>query len=318
MELQTRYVTSADGTRIAMSTLGQGRPFVIVQEIWLTAMESYWVVPEIRENLERLAQRRTVVRFDHRGIGLSEREVSDISLDARVSDLVAVIDYCGAGDIDLLGTISGGPVAIAYAARNQTTVRRLILLDALARARDIQRESHTRALWPLIESEWDLFVRTQTLLAAGWTQTGLDLAEANIANSTPQSFLAASRATGQHDVTNVLPDVGSPTLVMHHRRSPWVSLAVVKRLAASLPNARFVQFDQQYSIPLSGEAAIQIIEQFLDEDESKPQDGRSPQGHAVILFADIADSTALTERLGDTTFRDKARELEALLTRTPG
>ena len=91
MELQTRYVTSGDGTRIAISTLGQGRPLVIVQEIWLTAMETYWAVPEIRENLERLAQRRTVVRFDHRGIGLSEREVTDISLDARVSDLVAVV-----------------------------------------------------------------------------------------------------------------------------------------------------------------------------------------------------------------------------------
>ncbi len=96
MELQTRYVTSADGTRIAMQTLGRGRPLVMVSEIWLTAMETYWVVPEIRENLERLAQRRTVVRFDHRGIGLSEREVTDISLDARVSDLVAVVDHCGA------------------------------------------------------------------------------------------------------------------------------------------------------------------------------------------------------------------------------
>jgi len=313
MELQTRYVTSADGTRIAISTLGQGHPLVIVQEIWLTAMETYWAVPEIRENLERLAQRRTLVRFDHRGIGLSEREVSDISLEARLSDLTAVVDHCGAEKIDLLGSISGGPVAIAYAARNPARVRRLVLLDALARARDIQRESHTRALWPLIESEWDLFVRIQTLLAAGWTQTGLDLAEANIANSTPQSFLAASRATGQHDVTNVLPDVGSPTLVMHHRRSPWVSLAVVKRLAASLPNARFVQFDQQYSMTLFGEGAIEIIEQFLDEDESGPQDDQSSQSHAVILFADIADSTGLTEHLGDTAFRDKARELDTAL-----
>jgi pimeloyl-ACP methyl ester carboxylesterase len=114
-----------------------------------------------------LAQGRSVVRFDHRGIGLSERDVTDISLEARVSDLVAVVEHCGAEDIDLLGTVSGGPVAISYAARNPTKVRRLILLDALARARDIQREPHIRALWPLIESEWDLFVRTQTLIAAG-------------------------------------------------------------------------------------------------------------------------------------------------------
>ena len=314
MELQTRYVTSADGTRIAMSTLGQGRPLVLVYEIWLTSMETYWQVPGVRENLQRLARHRTIVRFDHRGIGLSEREVADISLDARVSDLAAVVDHIGAEEIDLLGTLSGGLIAIAYAARNPTRVRRLVLLDALARARDIQRESHTRALWPLIESEWELFVRTQTLLAAGWTQTGLDVAEVNIETSTPQSFLAATRATGQYDVTDLLPDVRSPTLVMHLRGSPWISLDVAKRLAASLPNARFVQFDQPgQRLPFYGEASVEIVEQFLDEDEGGTPDHQSLQGHAVILFADIADSTALTERLGDTSFRGRARDLDTSL-----
>src|SRR2546422_3045119 len=110
MELQTRYVTSADGTRIAMSTLGRGRPLVMVHEIWLTSFETYWQVPQYRENIERLARRRTFVRFDHRGIGLSEREDADLSLDARVSDLAAVVDHLGAEEVDLLGTTSGGPV----------------------------------------------------------------------------------------------------------------------------------------------------------------------------------------------------------------
>lgn len=207
MELQTRYVTSADGTRIAKSTLGRGRPLIAVYEIWLTSMEAYWQVPQYRGSVERWSKRRTFVRFDHRGIGLSEREVSDLSLDARVSDLAAVVDHLGAEEVDLLGVISGGPVAIAYAARNPARVRRLILLDALARARDIQRTAHTRALWPLIESEWELFVRTQSLTTAGWSEIGLKMAEANIDSITPQSFLAASPATGQYDVTGLLPDL---------------------------------------------------------------------------------------------------------------
>jgi len=42
--------------------------------------------------------------------------------------------------------------------------------------------------------------------------------------------------------------------------------------------------------------------------------GRAAQpGTAVILFADIVDSTALTERLGDAAFRAKARDLDASL-----
>ncbi|HLC27975.1 MAG TPA: alpha/beta hydrolase [Dehalococcoidia bacterium] len=157
MELQTRYVTSADGTRIAMSTLGRGRPLVLVHEIWLTSMESYWNAPKVRKNLERLAMRRTIVRFDHRGVGLSERDVADLSLDARVSDLTAVVDHLAVEEVDMCANVSGGPVAVAYAARNPARVRRLILLDALALARDYQRRRDERALWPLVESDWELF-----------------------------------------------------------------------------------------------------------------------------------------------------------------
>src|SRR5437870_8725570 len=44
---------------------------------------------------------------------------------------------------------------------------------------------------------------------------------------------------------------------------------------------------------------------------AEPRQG--PSGTAVIVFADIADSTALTERLGDAAFRAKARDLDAIL-----
>ena len=313
MELQTRYVTSGDGTRIAMSTLGRGRPLIMVHEIWLTSMESYWNAPKVRKNLERLAMRRTIVRFDHRGVGLSERDVADLSLDARVSDLTAVVDHLAVEEVDMCANVSGGPVAVAYAARNPARVRRLILLDALALARDYQRRRDERALWPLIESDWELFVRTQSLAAAGWTKEGLKVAQANIENIAPQLFVAASRATGQYDVRDLLPELRCAALVMHHRGSPWVSLDVAKRTAASVPNARFVQFDQEEAMTFSGEASIQIIEQFLDEDERRSPGEPALKGAAVILFADIADSTGLTERLGDAAFREKARELDTAL-----
>jgi class 3 adenylate cyclase/pimeloyl-ACP methyl ester carboxylesterase len=312
MDPQIRYVTSADGTRIAMSTLGRGRPLIAVFEIWMSSMESYWQVPQVRKGLEQLARRRTVVRLDHRGVGLSEREVADLSLDARVSDLAAVVDHLGAKEVDLFGTVSGGPIAIAYAARNPARVRRLTLWNAFARVRDGQRPAHQRALWPLIESDWELFVRTQTLAAAGWTETGLRMAQANIESITPQSFLAVSRVAAEYDVTDLLHDVRCPALVMHRRGHEWAPLDVAKRLAASLPNARFVQFDQENPLVFGGEG-VQLIEQFLDEDEDDSSGEQLPSGTAIILFADIVDSAALTERMGDAAFREKARELDTAL-----
>ena len=118
MEPQTRYVTSADGTRIALWTLGQGRPLIFVPAVWICSMESHRQVPQIRKNFERLALRRTLVQFDHRGLGLSDREVVDFSLEARLSDLAAVVDHLGAAEADLLGEANGGAIAIAYAVRN--------------------------------------------------------------------------------------------------------------------------------------------------------------------------------------------------------
>src|SRR5438552_17897481 len=56
-----------------------------------------------------------------------------------------------------------------------------------------------------------------------------------------------------------------------------------------------------------------LIGEFLREGEGSTKSHNLPSGTAVILFADIADSTALTERLGDAAFRAKARDLDSAL-----
>ena len=92
MDPQIRYVTSADGTRIAVHSVGRGRPLVLLPTGWLTSGSVYWHIPETRANLERLARRHRLAQYDGRGYGLSDREVADYSLEARLSDLSAVVD----------------------------------------------------------------------------------------------------------------------------------------------------------------------------------------------------------------------------------
>ena len=50
-----RYVRSADGTRIAVCTLGHGQPLVMVHNYYVT-IEALWEIPEAVENLERLSR----------------------------------------------------------------------------------------------------------------------------------------------------------------------------------------------------------------------------------------------------------------------
>jgi len=310
MEPQVRYVTSPDGTRIAVSTLGHGRPLVIMPSMWLTTIEMYWQVPQSQANFQRLAERRKVVQYDNRGYGLSEREVTDFSLEARLGDLTAVLDSLEASVIDLFAMAYAGPTAISYTATHPDRVRRLCLSDAVARGRDFIRTPRQRALRHLIEVDWELYVQTQVLVTNGWTEVAGSVAEGLIGGVTAEAFLATLRVARQDDVAELLPEVRCPTLVSQTRNQQVVSIGTSRQLAAAIPNALLVLVDQESPLTLANEAAMRMIEAFLDEGAESTNDVELPSGTAVILFADIADSTALTERLGDAAFRAKARDLD--------
>jgi class 3 adenylate cyclase len=79
-------------------------------------------------------------------------------------------------------------------------------------------------------------------------------------------------------------------------------------MAAGIPNARFQLIDDVLLLQLPG-----IVTGFVREGREVEATPDVPSGTAVILFADIVDSTALTERLGDAAFREKARELDTTL-----
>ena len=78
-----------------------------------------------------------------------------------------------------------------------------------------------------------------------------------------------------------------------------------QRLAAAVPGARLTLIDDMSYAPVPN-----LIDAFVGD--GQPREPTLPSGTA-ILFADIADSTALTERLGDAAFRDKARDLDGAL-----
>jgi class 3 adenylate cyclase len=112
---------------------------------------------------------------------------------------------------------------------------------------------------------------------------------------------------GAWDVSALLPRVSAHTLVVHNRNNRFLPVQSGQRLAARIPNARFQLVDDMDWVQLPG-----IITGFLGEsDQIAPHRIDSvPSGTAVILFADIADSTALTERMGDAAFRETARALD--------
>ena len=121
-----RFCCSADGTRVAYAVHGSGPPLVLAS-CWLSHLEFDWQSPVWRHFLLDLGRFATVVRYDERGYGMSDREVADFGLDQRVADLEAVADAAGLGRFALLGMSQGGPVAVTYASRHPERVTRLVL-----------------------------------------------------------------------------------------------------------------------------------------------------------------------------------------------
>jgi class 3 adenylate cyclase len=123
-------------------------------------------------------------------------------------------------------------------------------------------------------------------------------------------------AIGEFDVTAMLAQVRSPTLVIHRRSLSWPAVDRAQRLAAEIPGARLVVLEGNSGLPFLGKTdePLEVVREFL---RSGPQSASPPHTRgsstAVILFADIVDSAGLTERLGDVAFRDKARRLDGCL-----
>src|SRR3990172_8477264 len=158
MEPRIQYVKTSDGVSIAYSVLGEGRAFVHMAGWPFSHLEGEWRIPTYRLLHERLAERTRLVRYDSRGSGLSQRDVDDLSLDARLLDLEAVADRLALDTLDLVGYGSAGQVAVAYAVRHPDRVAHLVLYDSFARSSDVRQIPHLQGLIALANSDWDLFI----------------------------------------------------------------------------------------------------------------------------------------------------------------
>jgi len=316
MEPRIQYTKTRDGQRIALWTLGKGPPFVHMPAIPFSHMQMEWQRPEWRRWYEGLARNRQLVRYDCRGAGLSERTVGRISLDSFVADLEAVADHLRIERFDLGAAFAAGPVAVAYAALHPERVSRLVLWCTWVGTSD-PLSDRGQALGSLADVDWGLYTENLAAILLGWAAKPARWFAEYLRQSVEEHYAkTAIPLIGEFDVSPMLSNVKSPTLVVHRRTLSWPSVDRARRLAAEIPDARLVVLEGNSGAPFMGnmDEALEAVGEFLDA-------GCLPQGlqiaaassTAVILFTDIVDSAGLTERLGDRAFREKARRLDVAL-----
>ena len=265
MEQQIRFCHSVDGVRIAYATVGSGPPLVKAAN-YLTHLEHDWNGPVWRHWLEGLARNHTLVRYDERGSGLSDWDVTDFSIDAWVRDLEGVVDTLGLERFPLLGISQGASVCIAYAVRHPERVTHLILYGGYARGRfhrDLTDEEMLQAetMINAIRVGWgqknpafrQLFTTMQ--IPDGTEAQKEWLNELARISATPENAARMERSFYEIDVSDLARQVTIPTLVLHGREDGGVPFEEGRLMAALIPDARFVPLESQNHILLAEEPA---------------------------------------------------------------
>jgi len=317
MDPQLRYVRAHDGVSIAYWTLGSGDPLVLLPSLPFTHIQLEWEIPPIRRWYESFASRRLVVRYDGRGFGLSEREVDDFSLDRLVADLEAIVERFDS-PVALMAPLNAGPVAIRYAATHPDKVSQLILWCTYARGTSFFDRPETIALRNLVDSDWRTFCQTAAHAREGWSEADAANKFARLINeaTTPATQGAFMDTMRLVDLRDDLSRISCPTLVLH--RKDWAQLgqSAALELAAGISGSRLALLDGSQVAPYLGNSdeVARLVLEFLGDEAPvlSPVPSTSTE-ISVIFFADIVDSTALTETLGDATFRDRARSLDTSL-----
>ena len=310
-----QFVSSFGGVRLAVSTQGDGPATAIMIPFWFSHMPIERQFPPARAFFDSVFPGWRQVYYDRRGIGLSDRNPSDFSLDAQVSDLEAVVDSLGLSEFVLFGPGDGGCVAISYAALHPERVSRLILYGTYRSLQGLA--SLLDALAALISVEWDLAAQAIAQLANPGAEPEASSAIAAHIKSAATSGDAVRmlREAVAFDVTPYLGRIQAPTLVLHRRGDRVVPFEAGRELAICIPTARFVPLDGDCHTFVLGDIdpIAEAVTSFLETAGARGRRPPLPEGPITILFTDMEGSTALTQYLGDAKAREVLRAHERIV-----
>jgi len=306
MEPRIQYARTTDGANIAYWTMGSGPvPLLMSPPLGWSHISQELRVGPLRSWYERVGAGRMLVRYDPRGLGLSDRGLARLTEEDQIADVLAVIRHMAADRVDLFATLGPGGPMLRIAAEHPRMVRKLVAWSVNIDGGQFFGSSQMRAVRSLRDTDWVLFTETFSRALGGWSgdrphawaefmRLSVDLRDAEI----------VLERLSQADWNPWLEKIRVPTLVVHDARvQQWDAHA-----HTSIPGAQLVSTAARHEI-WHNEAGTSALVDFLDEGSPQPL-SQLPSGTAIILFTDIAGSTALTERIGDADYRAASRALD--------
>lgn len=248
IQQEIRYCRLENGLKLAWSSAGSGYP--LIRSLgWFTNLEMEWESPISSDFCQKLANRFRLIRYDGRGMGLSDRDVTVFSAEARLEDLEAVIDASGVEKCALMGMSEGGLTAIKYAVKHPDRVSHLVIWGSFLVTPDPDDVPTFAPIARLVPKHWgtesaafhQMF--TATFLPDGNAADNQLFNELQRNSATPETATAFLMSMATLDIRDIAGDVSAPALVLHRKGDIAVPVKYGKEIAAQLPNARLELLD---------------------------------------------------------------------------
>ncbi|HEY1644593.1 MAG TPA: alpha/beta fold hydrolase [Streptosporangiaceae bacterium] len=292
-----RYCATPAG-RVAYSVTGNG-PALLCDSGWVTHLTGQLTLFAFGTFVERLAERFTVIRFDKPGCGLSDREVTDLSLDTQVAAAMAVADAVRADRFSLFGASQGGQLAAAIAARCPGRVESLVLYGTCADGAALAPAEVRESIVGLMRAHWGLGSKMLT----GMFIPDPTPEEVEALRQLQRSSATAAMASGlleayyQTDVRDLLPAVRARTAVLHREADPATRFGLGREVAMAIPGATLVPLPGRSHLYYHGEwpAVLETMLSFLGETAGPRLTGREME--VARLVAEGLTNQAIASRL---------------------
>lgn len=267
--------------RLAYEVRGDGPPLV-APAWWVSHLELDWQSAAVRRFWEGIAKNYTLIRYDRLGMGMSDRTVrdSDLTLDAEVATLRALLDELKLDRVSLIGGSSGSCAAIAFAARYPERVERLVLYGSYPDGDALTAPGVGEAIMAAVRAHWGLGSRLLSDIFLGRADTTEHerFARLQRESATAETAAALLGLVYRLDVRAHLPLVTQPTMVVHRRDDRAVPYRLGREVAAAISDATFVPLQGSSHFPWHGDidSVVRACRQGLAPQQPPPSDADQP------------------------------------------
>jgi class 3 adenylate cyclase len=307
---ETQYALAPDGVHIAYQVTGGGELDLVLMQGAVAHLELAWEDARLSRLFDRLGAFSRLIRFDRRGMGMSDPLDRLPTFEEQIEDYRAVLDAVGSERAALMGTIDAGTLALAFAADHPERTAAVIAFEAPPRFIPSEHDDFgvdpqmlgrmAEATQALDMEAWLSIVAPSRMHEPGFPSWFRRYTRSASSGVQIPAFMAS---TMMWDITDRLSEIQAPVLVLHKTEHTILPIRSARALAAALPDARLVELPGSGTTILSGE-----VDEIADEIQAFLTGTRPPSLHdrvlATVLFTDIVGSTQRAAEMGDREWRE--------------